>query len=218
MTTPKERGRPRHPDILTPAEWRVAELVRHGLTNRAIAALMGVSADAVKFHVASILSKLGYSRRAEVRRWDGVRAGSALLAATGAPGDAGFGAIGQVGSAVADLARAEAWYRDVLGLRHLFSAPSMAFFDCGGTRLCLREGAGDASILYFRVADIRAEQARLEAAGVTFLAAPHLIHRHDDGMEEWMAFFADDEGRPLALMAQLAPPASAVGDDEEDDR
>jgi FixJ family two-component response regulator len=46
------RGRPRHDDLLTPAEWRVAEAVRHGLTNPEIARLQGVSMDAVKYHVA----------------------------------------------------------------------------------------------------------------------------------------------------------------------
>lgn len=51
-------GRPRHDDVLTPAEWRVAEWVRHRLTNRRIAERMGVSTDAVKFHVANALSKL----------------------------------------------------------------------------------------------------------------------------------------------------------------
>ena len=36
-------GRPRHDDLLTPSEWKVAEQVRHGMTNRRIAERMGVS-------------------------------------------------------------------------------------------------------------------------------------------------------------------------------
>ena len=56
---PRPRGRPRHPDLLTPAEWRVAHWVRHGLTNRAIAERFGVSEEAVKFHVANAVGKLG---------------------------------------------------------------------------------------------------------------------------------------------------------------
>jgi methylmalonyl-CoA/ethylmalonyl-CoA epimerase len=32
-----------------------------------------------------------------------------------------------------------------------------------------------------------------------------MIHRHDDGTEEWMAFFNDPDGRPLAIMAQAKP-------------
>jgi predicted enzyme related to lactoylglutathione lyase len=59
--------------------------------------------------------------------------------------------------------------------------------------------------LYFRVADIAAKHAELAARGVDFKGAPHMIHRHADGTEEWMAFFADPEGRPLALMSQVKP-------------
>jgi hypothetical protein len=40
---------------------------------------------------------------------------------------------------------------------------------------------------------------------VAFEGAPHLIHRHADGTEEWMAFLRDNEGRLLALMSQVAP-------------
>ena len=32
-----------------------------------------------------------------------------------------------------------------------------------------------------------------------------MIHRHADGTEEWMAFFSDPDGRPLALMSQVKP-------------
>ncbi|MOA62862.1 Glyoxalase-like domain protein [compost metagenome] len=58
-------------------------------------------------------------------------------------------------------------------------------------------------MLYFRVADISETYATLVARGVEFTQAPHLIHRHEDGTEEWMGFFKDLEGRPLALMAQV---------------
>jgi hypothetical protein len=34
-----------------------------------------------------------------------------------------------------------------------------------------------------------------------------MIHRHGDGIEEWMAFFNDLEGRTLAVMCQVPPPA-----------
>lgn len=37
---------------------------------------------------------------------------------------------------------------------------------------------------------------------VAFQGAPHPIHRHADGTEEWMAAFSDPEGRTLAIMAQ----------------
>ena len=45
--------------------------------------------------------------------------------------------VGQVAINVQDLGRATAFYRDVLGLKFLFAAGQLAFFDCGGVRLML---------------------------------------------------------------------------------
>jgi methylmalonyl-CoA/ethylmalonyl-CoA epimerase len=58
------------------------------------------------------------------------------------------------------------------------------------------------SILYFRVPDIAQAHERMKERGIEFINAPHMIHRHADGTEEWMAFFKDPEGRPMAIMAQ----------------
>ena len=208
MTT-QGPGRPRHADVLTPAEWKVAELVRHGLTNRRIAERMGVSVDAVKFHVSNALSKLGYSSRQELRLWTGVAKGTALHEMRRSEMDAITAAetyimLGQVARTVANVEEARTWYRDVLRLPELYAFPGLAFLDLGGVRLMLTE-EGDASqqsILYLRTPDVHAAKEELEARGVKFTHAPHMIHRHDDGTEEWMAFFEDNEGRPLALMAQ----------------
>ena len=115
-----------------------------------------------------------------------------------------LGAIGQIARHVQDIAQARRWYGEVLGLPHLYSFGDLAFFDCGGVRLFLslaKEPKAE-SILYFRVANIEAAVKTLAAKGVVFTDAPHMIHRHGDGTEEWMAFFEDPEGRPLALMAQ----------------
>lgn len=209
MATRKPRGRPPHDDILTPAEWRVAESVRHGMTNGVIARRLGISADAVKFHVANMLQKLGFSSRAELRRWDGVRRDSALGTRRDGMTDMTLGPIGQIARSVKDIGAACAFYGEILGLPHLYTYGTLAFFDCGGVRLFLSQGDGGAaeSILYFRVGDIHAVQSGLAEKGVTFTHAPHMIHRHDDGTEEWMAFFQDNEGRPLAIMSQVAPPA-----------
>ena len=38
--------------------------------------------------------------------------------------------------------------------------------------------------------------------------APHMLARHADGTEEWMAFFRDSEGGVLAIMAQVTPAAT----------
>lgn len=208
MSQDRRRGRPPHADILTPAEWRVVELVRHGLTNPDIAARMNVSLDAVKFHVANALQKLAFTSRAQLRQWDGVRAGSPLKRKeSNMDPDLNIGPVGQIARSVTDIAAARAWYTDVLGLKHKYSFGNLAFFDCGGVRLFLSEGDGGASdsIVYFKVADIHAAHAQLKARGAEFLNAPHMIHRHEDGTEEWMAFFKDNEDRPLAIMAAAAP-------------
>lgn len=206
-----ERGRPRHPDVLTPAEWKVAEWVRHGLSNRRIAERMGVSPDAVKFHVGNALGKLGLASRRELQLWDGVGKHTALGRGRGsmdAPTE-GYMMLGQIARTTRDAAAARDWYRDVLGLPELYFFGNLAFFDLGGVRLMLTEEGGNEdggaaeSLLYLRVPDIHASKAALEQRGVAFTHAPHLIHRHEDGTEEWMAFFEDNEGRPLALMTQV---------------
>ena len=85
----------------------------------------------------------------------------------------------------------------------LYTFGKLAFFDCGGTRLYLQQGeTKPESILYFRVADIHTVAKALGEKEVEFVSAPHMVHRHEDGTEEWMAFFNDPEGRPLALMAR----------------
>ncbi len=115
------------------------------------------------------------------------------------------GPIGQIARSVSDTAASEKWYREVLGLPHLYTFGTLAFFDCGGTRLMLSQregGAAAESILYLRVPDIGAAYEALKQRGAKFTHAPHLIHRHADGTEEWMAFFEDPDARPLALMSQ----------------
>ena len=120
--------------------------------------------------------------------------------------DIRLGPVGQVSRTVSDIAAARTWYAEVLGLPHLYSFGDLAFFDCGGVRLFLSQGEAAAeSILYFRVADVHAAVAALEARGAVFVNAPHMIHRHADGTEEWMAFLHDSDGLPLALMSQAPP-------------
>jgi catechol 2,3-dioxygenase-like lactoylglutathione lyase family enzyme len=120
-----------------------------------------------------------------------------------------LGPIGQISREVSDIEKAVAWYRDVLGLPHLFTFGDLAFFDCGGTRLFLTsrkdEGAAGNSVLYFRVENIEAAYDELRSRGVSFRGVPHRIHRHENGVEEWMAFFDDPDGGVLALMSQVAP-------------
>lgn len=188
--------------------------MRHGMTNPQIARRQGVSLDAVKYHVANALLKLSLPSRAELRRWDGVRGDSPMKTRrkTAMPTqDVRLGPLAQIGRHVADLDAARAWYADVLGLELLYAFPGMAFFRCGDVRLYLQQTdkpEGE-SILYFRVEDIHGAHATVSGRGAEFINAPHMIHRHPDGTEEWMAELRDSEGRPLALMAQVRAPAAA---------
>lgn len=128
--------------------------------------------------------------------------------------------IGQIAVPVRDLERATAFYRDVLGLPHLFSAPpGMSFFRCGEVRLMLAapepgseeasagedggEDGDEGGLLYYRVGDIGSAHDRLVAAGAAVLAKPHVVHRSEDG-ELWMGFYRDSEGNRFATMAERA--------------
>jgi len=75
------------------------------------------------------------------------------------------------------------------------------------TERALPQSDVGAAHVAFHVDDIEATYRRLTARGVTFRGAPHLIHRHESGVEEWMAFFDDLDGKTLALMSQVRPPS-----------
>jgi DNA-binding CsgD family transcriptional regulator len=149
----RPRGRPRHADLLTPAEWRTVHAVQHGMTNAQIARRRGVSVDAVKFHMANALAKLNLRNRRELRAWFRAPNDSALAGRESVKKDVKIGGIGQIARSVSDTQASEKWYRDVLGLPHLYTFGTLAFFDCGGTRLMLSQegGAAKESILYLRV-------------------------------------------------------------------
>jgi DNA-binding CsgD family transcriptional regulator/catechol 2,3-dioxygenase-like lactoylglutathione lyase family enzyme len=202
-------GRPPYPDILTPAEWQAVEGIRHGLTNSQLAKRLGVSADAIKYHVANALQKLGFSSRTELSNWDGIARTSALYGQERTmKQELRLGKIGQISRHASDVQAAVRWYKDVLGLEHLYTFGDLAFFDCAGVRLYLtpRENSDNQeSILYFEVANIHAAYDVLNSRGVEFINAPHMIHRHADGTEEWLAAFSDPDGLPLQLISRSKP-------------
>jgi catechol 2,3-dioxygenase-like lactoylglutathione lyase family enzyme len=121
----------------------------------------------------------------------------------------GLSTLGQVLVPVRDAGRAAAFYRDALGVRFLFAYPHMAFFDADGVRLYLAEPEdpefGGRATLYFRVPDIGAAVAALEARGVVFEDRPHVVHR-DGAHELWMCFTKDPDGNNIGLMSE-APTA-----------
>ncbi|MDY6982508.1 MAG: LuxR C-terminal-related transcriptional regulator [Pseudomonadota bacterium] len=200
------RGRPPHADVLTPAEWRVLHAVQHGLANAEIARRMGISVNAIKYHLRNIRDKTGLTQRSALRQHFQLPMDTTRKEHHAMTTNKAFGTIGQVARTVSDIEASRNWYELVLELPHLYTFGKLSFFDCNGTRLMLaQEGEMNPkeSTLYFRVDDISDTHRRLVDKGVEFIAAPHRIHTHADGTEEWMGFFKDPEGRPLALMAQM---------------
>src|SRR5271170_5451550 len=182
MASRSRRGRPPHDDLLTPAEWRTVHAVKHGITSRQIAERRGISIDAVKYHIANALAKLGVANRRELRHWH-LKPKNSALKETGMEAEMTLAQIGQIARSVRDIKQTEDWYRNVLGLPHLYTFGRLAFFDCGGTRLMLSQESDPApeSILYLRVADIGVAHRTLKSRGVEFINAPHMIHKHADG-------------------------------------
>jgi catechol 2,3-dioxygenase-like lactoylglutathione lyase family enzyme len=196
----------------------VLDLVRHGLKRSEVARRRGTSVDAVKYHLANIAAKLGVDAR-RLRHWPGVPIDSPIRSRRTPPTmtsstSVRLGPIGQVSLSIRDVARAERFYGEILGLPHVFTFGDLAFFDADGTRLYLhRKDADDwrpGSTLYFLVDDIHAAQESLAGRGVRFTGAPHVIYTDDaTGVEEWMTFFEDGEGNTHALMSRVAPSARA---------
>ena len=121
------------------------------------------------------------------------------------PGITGFA---QVALNVRDLDRAVAFYRDVLSLTFLFSAPpSLAFLQCGPTRVMLN-GDPEAkpptggAILYYAVPDIQTAFAAITATGGPIKEAPKSIARVG-GRDVWLGFTEDPDGHPVGLMSEV---------------
>ena len=119
--------------------------------------------------------------------------------------------IVQVAQRVEDLARASAFYADLLGSAPVaaFDPPGLVFFDLDGVRLLLEKGAPSA-VHYLEVSDVVGTVERLRASGVEITGEPHVIFVHDDdrlgppGHEEWQAFLTDSEGNSVGLV-ELRP-------------
>lgn len=116
--------------------------------------------------------------------------------------------VGQLLIPVRDLDRAMAFYRDVLGLQFLFTAPpQMSFFQSGQVRLLVGVPPEDhprenGAVIYFHVPDIHAVFETLRERGVAFGADPHVVHR-TPSTELWLCEFVDPDGNHLALMSEV---------------
>jgi catechol 2,3-dioxygenase-like lactoylglutathione lyase family enzyme len=123
------------------------------------------------------------------------------------PASLGITSLGQIAINAHDIERATAFYRDKLGLRLLFTAGKLAFFDCGGIRLMLDvaekpEFDHPSSILYFRVLDINVAYKQMTQNSIVFEDKPHVIAKMPDH-DLWMTFFRDSEQNLLALMSEV---------------
>lgn len=120
----------------------------------------------------------------------------------------GLSTIGQISVNAHNLERATNFYRDSLGMKHLFSVPpKMAFFDCAGVRLMLSlpekpEFDHPSSVLYFKVENIQQAAQTLSDRGVQFVEQPLLVANMGT-YDLWMAFFRDSENNFLALMSEV---------------
>ncbi len=109
--------------------------------------------------------------------------------------------------ATTDLARAEAFYRDVLGLTHVCTDEFAVVFDAHGSTLRVtlvsERSQAHYTVLGWKVDDIVAALVDLSERGVTFNRYEGL-EQDDDGV--WtapdgarIAWFADPDGNTLSL-------------------
>ena len=118
--------------------------------------------------------------------------------------------IKQIAIPVHSLDEAKAFYRDTLGLRHLFDAPpALSFFDCGGVQLMLagppaqgKDGDRQHPVLFYDVSDIKKTHARIKSSGAKSLEEPHVITRMN-GREIWISSVSDGQGNVVSLMSDV---------------
>jgi predicted enzyme related to lactoylglutathione lyase len=119
--------------------------------------------------------------------------------------------IKQIAIPVNDVEKAKMFYKDVLGMAHLFDAPpALSFFDCGGVRLMLsgpaaqgKDGDRQHAVLFYDVSDIKTSYAAIRAAGAPSFAEPRIIARMN-GREVWIAELGDGQGNALGLISEVA--------------
>ena len=119
--------------------------------------------------------------------------------------------IKQIAVPVRDVKEAARFYRDTLGLKHLFDAPpALSFFDCGGVRLMLagpeaqgKDGEEQHPVLFYDVSDIKKAHAKIKSSGAKSIEEPHIITRMN-GHEIWISSISDGQGNVVSLMSDVA--------------
>ena len=119
--------------------------------------------------------------------------------------------IKQIALPVREITAATRFYRDTLGMRHLFDAPpALSFFDCGGVQLMLagpdaqgKDGEQQHAVLFYDVSNIKSVHGKIKSAGAKSLEEPHVIARMN-GREIWISSFSDGQGNVVSLMSDVA--------------
>ena len=119
--------------------------------------------------------------------------------------------IKQIALPVREITEATRFYRDTLGMRHLFDAPpALSFFDCGGVQLMLagpdaqgKDGDQQHAVLFYDVGDIKGVHAKIKSSGAKSIEEPHVIARMN-GREIWISSFSDGQGNVVSLMSDVA--------------
>lgn len=111
----------------------------------------------------------------------------------------------QLALTVTDIDAARIFYRDHLGLRLMFEANNMLFFDVSGTRLMIardearQRPARPSGILYFHVEDFAAALERLQGTSATLVGAVETVQMTGAGSLK-LQQFEDVDGNMLAIM------------------
>lgn len=118
--------------------------------------------------------------------------------------------IRQIALPVRDITEAARFYRDALGLTHLFDAPpALSFFDCGGVQLMLagpdaqgKDGDQQHAVLFYDVSDIKKTHAKIKSSGAKSLEEPRVVTRMN-GREIWISSISDGQGNVVSLMSDV---------------
>jgi methylmalonyl-CoA/ethylmalonyl-CoA epimerase len=110
----------------------------------------------------------------------------------------------QVAFTCRDLDRSRSFYRDTLGLKLMFEAGNMLFFQLDGLRLMVGKeetpgGTIGGGVIYFDAPDIDALGAALEAKGVVFTRPAETVQRTETHELKLRACH-DPDGNAIALM------------------
>jgi len=123
----------------------------------------------------------------------------------GSNGTFGLSEIAQICLTVNDVKQATDFYRNKLGMRFLFDAGNLSFFDCGGIRMMLgpaEQPDQPKTILYYKVDDIRQACHTLSSRGVHIERSPSMVARMPDH-ELWLAVARDMDGNLFELMSEV---------------